>query len=721
MPTAHPHQRLASSSLALTCLFATAHAGAQTTAPAPTPPKPDEVPASQKVVVEGTREPPSVRAKEFNAGVLGPVPLAELPFSANVITRELIDKQQAAFIGDVLKNDPSVTIGNVAVPFLLLRGYTVGVDGSLYDGLAGNGGISDGRVGMQAIDQVQVFKGASAFLFGAGAAGSLGGIINYLPKRPTDGPVRDVGVGFANRSLWSVEADLGDRLGDSKQFGYRVNLGYRDGEQAVERYGWEQKVASVAFDWRAAPGLVLNFNYDHIENQNPELPPFYFMADPTLAVPHAPDTKRSAALSWDDYRVRSDNTYLRGDWAFAPNWSMTAQALHNHKSRPGTNQARFGSINNAAGDISLFGGQELSSEITDSGQLLAHGAFDTASIKHHVTFGLTGLRTKSYGNFAPIINPADPFGLFPSNLYQPVDTPLPAQTSPMENLPSGKVKNSSVLVSDSIDFTEQWSVLLGLRRASITQDALDATGAVIGSQKTEASLPTAALMVRPTPAALVYLNYAEGLEQGGSASPLGGAPFLPPRETKQVELGTKWDFGGIGVTAAAFDMKRPLETLDATTGQNVQLGQQRHRGVELLASGRVMPNLTLVSGLMWIDARIEDTGNPATDGKRAPGVPRITANAWAEYRIAAVPGLAVNGGVFYADKQYYDATNVQFIPSWTRLDLGASYDMRVAGLPTRLLLTIENATDKSYWASALGGVLTTADPLTVKLGARVSF
>ena len=417
---------------------AAAQAGAQATAPAPAPAKPEDAPASQKVVVEGTREPASVRAKEFNAGVLGPVPLAEMPFSANVITRELIDKQQAAFIGDVLKNDPSVTVGNVAVPFLLLRGYTVGVDGSLYDGLPGNGGLSDGRVGMQAIDQVQVFKGASAVLFGAGAAGSLGGIINYLPKRPTNGPVREVGVGFANRSLWSIDADLGDRAGDNKQFGYRVNLGYRDGEQAVERYGWEQKVASVAFDWRAAPGLVFNFNYDHVENQNPELPPFYFIPDPTLAVPNAPDTKRSAALSWDDYQVRSDNTYLRGDWTFAPNWTLTAQALHNHKARPGTNQARFGSINNAAGDISLFGGQEVSSEITDSGQLLVHGAFDTASIKHHLTFGLTGSKMKARGNFAPIINPGDPFGAFPSNLYQPVDTPLPAPTSPLENLPSSK-------------------------------------------------------------------------------------------------------------------------------------------------------------------------------------------------------------------------------------------------------------------------------------------
>jgi iron complex outermembrane receptor protein len=403
------------------------------------------------------------------------------------------------------------------------------------------------------------------------------------------------------------------------------------------------------------------------------------------------------------------------------NWSLTAQLLHNHKARPGTNQARFGSINNAAGDISLFGGQEVSSEVTDSGQLLTHGAFDTASLKHRVTFGLTGSKMEARGGFAPIINPADPFGAFPSNLYRPVDTPLPSPTSPIDNPPSSRVDTRSVLLSDTIDLTEQWSVLLGARRARITQDSLDDTGAVTGTQKTEKTLPTAALLYKPTPTALVYLNYAEGLEQGGSASPLGGAPFLPPRQTKQVELGTKWDFGGLGFTAALFDMKRPLETLDPGSGQNVQLGQQRHRGIELLASGRVMPELTLVSGLMWLDARIEDSGNPATDGKRAVGVPRVTANAWAEYRIAAAPGLAVNGGLFYSGKTYLDVANVQAVPSWTRIDLGASYDMRVAGLPTRFLLTVENAAGKDYWASSLGGILTMADPLTVKLGARVSF
>ena len=86
-----------------------------------------------------------------------------------------------------------------------------------------------------------------------------------------------------------------------------------------------------------------------------------------------------------------------------------------------------------------------------------------------------------------------------------------------------------------------------------------------------------------------------------------------------------------------------------------------------------------------------------------------------------MPGLAVSGGIFYAAKTYLDAANARPVPSWTRLDLGASYETRLGQWPTRFALTIENALDKSYWASSLGGMLTMADPLTAKLGMRVAF
>ena len=68
-----------------------------------------------------------------------------------------------------------------------------------------------------------------------------------------------------------------------------------------------------------------------------------------------------------------------------------------------------------------------------------------------------------------------------------------------------------------------------------------------------------------------------------------------------------------------------------------------------------------------------------------------------------------------------DTGNTQTMPSWTRFDLGASYATRIGGMPASVLLNVENVADKSYWASAQGGILTMADPLTVKLGVRLSF
>jgi iron complex outermembrane receptor protein len=143
--------------------------------------------------------------------------------------------------------------------------------------------------------------------------------------------------------------------------------------------------------------------------------------------------------------------------------------------------------------------------------------------------------------------------------------------------------------------------------------------------------------------------------------------------------------------------------------------------VELQASGHVTGDLRIIAGAMFLDAKQRNTGEAASDGKRVPGVPEWTASLYADYRIAAVPGLFVNAGVYYNASQYFDVVNAQSIPSWTRFDVGARYETRIAGHDTTLLLAVENVGNSNYWQSALGSALTLADPLTVKATARFRF
>ena len=147
-----------------------------------------------------------------------------------------------------------------------------------------------------------------------------------------------------------------------------------------------------------------------------------------------------------------------------------------------------------------------------------------------------------------------------------------------------------------MEFDEQRSVLLGVRHAKLSVDNVGAL-----PNETTKTLPTAALMFKPWTGALLYANLARGLEPGGSSNPTGNSTFLPPRLTKQVECGAKLERNDMLYTAALFDMRRPLEITISPT-ETVQQGTQRHRGIELIANGRITPALTVVSGLMWLDS-----------------------------------------------------------------------------------------------------------------------
>lgn len=653
-----------------------------------------------------------VGAKEATAGVLGNLPLIEAPYTVNVLSEHLLDIQQSARYIDYLKNVPAANVGNVVIGFFSLRGFAVGTDGYLYDGLPGHAALSE-TYQLDSFERIEVFKGPSAFLNGFGGSSSLGGTLNYVPKRAPDDPLRAIEVDYTNRALFSVGADLGYRFGADRQFGVRLNARVRDGEQQAERYDWRHQSASVAFDWDVNDDLRLLADVEYAKNRLPEIPPFFAVA-PGIAIPDAPDASKNVALGWDDVRFAGQSAYLRADWTFAPQWTLTAQVLSSETRRPRHKSARFGFILNEAGDAVLSGFEDQSKITSDSGQLLVRGALRTASIEHQITLGVSALGQEQFSGYTL------GSGSFFTNLYRPVDSPEPAAL-PSELQRTQKSDGSSFLVSDIVSLGERWSTLVAARHAKYSLDNFSPEGERTPAPDVSKTSPTAALMFKPLPGSLLYVSYAEGLEQGGTA-PLGtvnSGERLDPLITEQYELGAKLERGGVTYAVALFDLMRPSEFVDAQ-GRFVQDGEQRHRGLEASATGRLSPNLEIVAGAAYLDPENEKTGNPLTEGKRPPSVPRYTANLFADYQIAALPGLFVNVGVYHNAEQYLDGANTQQLDAWTRLDLGARYETGVAGMAARFMVGIENVTDEDYWIGQ-NGILTIADPLTLKVTARLDF
>ena len=135
-------------------------------------------------------------------------------------------------MADVIQNDASAFLNSAGQGYfenITIRGfYMTSGNSTLYDGLPN---LTSFRSTVQTLDRVEVFKGPNALL--NGASGRVGGVINLVPKRPTDTALNRLTADYDYQSRLGIHADLSRRFGSKKQFGARLNAIYRNGEGAI--------------------------------------------------------------------------------------------------------------------------------------------------------------------------------------------------------------------------------------------------------------------------------------------------------------------------------------------------------------------------------------------------------------------------------------------------------------------------------------------------------
>ena len=93
------------------------------------------------------------------------------------------------------------------------------------------------------------------------------GLFNFVTKRPTDEPFRELEVDYESKSVGTVHADLGGRfgpnMGEKRMFGYRTNLVLADGTSYVNDSQLRRQLAAMALDVRpfAHTAIEGNFSY----------------------------------------------------------------------------------------------------------------------------------------------------------------------------------------------------------------------------------------------------------------------------------------------------------------------------------------------------------------------------------------------------------------------------------------------------------------------------
>lgn len=665
-------------------------------------------------------------ARGGRVGLFGALDVMDAPFSATNYTEELVRNQQAAGIGDVLKNEPTVQVakgfGNFQELYVV-RGFPVYSDDMTYNGVYGV--LPRQFVAAELVERVEVFRGANSFLNGAAPGGSgVGGAFNVVPKRADERLTRAT-LGYETGGQIYGAFDAARRFGAEQDFGARLNLVRRDGETSISNQERALSVAALGLDYdngRLRFAADVGYQDHRIEAPRPSV-------TPTSEIPAAPDADINFAQPWTYTDEEQLFGVVRGEFDFSANltgWAALgardgkeANVLANPRASSG-------------GAISAYRFDNTREDEIISADAGLRAAFATGGFDHLLVASVSAIQSKSRNAYA-----FSDFAGFAGNLYNPVAVAPPAANFFVGgdlNNPgvTEEVDNRSFALADMITFWDgRMIATLGARFQEIETTSFNYdTGAQISQYADDAVTPAFGLVYKATDAVSVYANYAEALTPGQIApGTVGAVPILnageitAPFRSKQYEAGVKFDQGTFGGTISVFSITQPSAIV--TANRFVVDGEQEHRGVELSVYGEPRPGLRVLGGATLLKAERERTQGGAFDGKTAIGVPERQANLNLEYDLPALPGLTLDGRLVYTGEQFANEANTLELDAWTRLDLGVRYSFEAQGKPLTLRARVENVTDEADWLSAGGypgaNYLVLGPPRTFIVSASVDF
>jgi iron complex outermembrane receptor protein len=218
--------------------------------------------------------------------------------------------------------------------------------------------------------------------------------------------------------------------------------------------------------------------------------------------------------------------------------------------------------------------------------------------------------------------------------------------------------------------------------------------------------PTVSLIFKPLDRLSLYATYSNSVEQGETA-PAGtqnANVILSPYRDTDYEAGLKYALApNFLVTADVFRMTRPLAQTVAATNSFQVIGTQRNWGAELYGQGALTPDLSVLGGVTYVDARLEGSMLPNTNDKRVVGVPNWKADVAIDLHPISLKGLAFTGALHVEGDRAATNTNNSFAPAYATADLGLRYGAVLAGHHETVRLQVMNVGDARYYTAIADG------------------
>jgi len=612
---------------------------------------------------------------------LGLTPL-ETPASIEVVPGSTIRKRGQQSIHEaVTQNATGFT--SAAAPgnggsALAARGF-VGHSSvmRLYDGtrlFLGNGTITF-PFDTWSAERIEVLRGPASVMYGEGA---IGGVVNVVPKKPTD--------------FFTAEGEVGLNTNGEKRFGVGAGgpasdrLSYRFDASGTQSDGWldqEGDYSSLALSgavaYRATDDLKFTLSHDY-GNQKP----MRYFGTPLIngKVPNSLRDKsynvRDGKISYLDHWTQFKTEWNPTDWFQLRNVAYRITSDRHWRNVEGfTYNPATQMIDRPPGSaVEIILGTDQIGNRTDATfrTVLPGGAKNAFVAGFEVNRIHHGRDNNLFpsGNF-PGAAPVDPYD--PDGGYFPRDNP----TTPEYD---ARLDQYAVFAENHLELSKELSVIAGIRLDAPTVTRMYSRGGT-GTYERDYQYVTwrAGAVYTPIKDLAFYGQYSTGVDpmNFGLASLTEAQASWDPTTGRQIEIGVKQSlFGGRGEwTFAAYDIvKQNLLSVDPNSpGGNIQrqVGQQSSRGVELSVAMQLTDTVRYEGNVALLKAKYDEfiVGTNDYSGNRPNNVPQQITNNWLSW--AFLPDWEARVGVQWIGSIYNNDANTSKRPASTVVNLGLDY------------------------------------------------
>jgi iron complex outermembrane recepter protein len=255
-----------------------------------------------------------------------------------------------------------------------------------------------------------------------------------------------------------------------------------------------------------------------------------------------------------------------------------------------------------------------------------------------------------------------------------------------------------------LGYRGQWrdvgELSIGIQKTRYRKGVIDPVRGALPETKDSPWLFSVNGAIYVTPALAFYGGYTRGLEESQQApdEAVNRNDAPPAIRTQQKEAGIRWTVAtGVTALVGVFDIEKPYFNLDPADNFR-QLGNVRHRGVELSLAGEIAPGLNLVAGNVFLDQTV--SGEAVTlglIGRRPIGATKRHTVISLDYRLPWHTPLSIDATFEGTSDRTANRDNTLVIPTRAVMALGARYRLKAGRTPVLVRALVGNVTNTFGW------------------------